>query len=516
MTTTMTTSATVETTEQLIKYTAGCGIGCINRVSKLSKFEAYCKLQKDAFEKILDDEPIKPYFDVDYKIKDGEITDQNDRVDKGFRFLLKILQYLSEYYVSKINVYPKYCVATSHKDTKYSFHINILNINTIKKSMNQVVEDLNKMVKEEEARTDEQFMYMRVKEILQLGDDNLFDHRPYSSGMQKMRCVHCCKDDEPSRPVKLFPKALFETMYATHPNFSFFDFSTSEVFEDMLISVTDPDNEVYAPEVIKQPKPAPKPKPAAKTGDTADTSADEMLVNMAIDRGLLTGFSKDYGDWIRVGWVLKNTFDDAKGWELFDRFCRLAGTKYNDLQYLENWDVWDSWKSKDQVENPIGMGSLIKMLEKDHKKELKEIQKECRSFQRTQVQNAEKTQKNNQKESQKTQKYEEKESKKIQKDQEKAELERAFLEMAAEFEKTHCKIINKSIYINEQPNTVILMSKSKIEEAYEHMSVGSSDKGVPTLFIKKWMKSNDNIRKYDDMDIYPNTASCPKNIYNMW
>ena len=479
-----------------ISFTKNQDSGTVHTIPA-SHYEQLCKTQKNCFEIIPDEGYIKPYFDVDYAVKDGDGMDCEEvRIKKSCTFLNKILYHLWNYFCTNTQITPEFSIAGSHKATKLSFHINITNINTTKESILGYIQDINEQVKHYEGLTDDEYKPLRINTELQFGsDENLFDINVYKKKgkQQKMRSVHCVKDDEPERPIKILPKVLFDEMYNTEEiqeHFSICDFSVRDSFEDMLISVTNPDNEVYAP--IAQTKPVPTPTPKSNKVSTAkhsDTTSDEMLANMAMDRGLMTKYSKkgEYNEWTKIGWIFKNTFEDEKGWELFDKFSRLAGNDYGEIDYLNNRETWDKFKQKHEHNNPIGMGSLIQMLDKDNKKEFKEIQKEIKSLKKTtdkkQIQN---------------------------------ELENTFNTMAKEFEKTHCKIINKSIYIKELSNTVIPMSKSKMEEAYEHMSVGSNDKGVPTIFIKKWMKGNDNIRKFDDTDIYPNSAHCPAHIYNMW
>jgi hypothetical protein len=34
--------------------------------------------------------------------------------------------------------------------------------------------------------------------------------------------------------------------------------------------------------------------------------------------------------------------------------------------------------------------------------------------------------------------------------------------------------------------------------------------------VNKWIRNNDDIRRYDDMNVYPDTSQCPKNIFNLW
>ena len=91
-----------------------------------------------------------------------------------------------------------------------------------------------------------------------------------------------------------------------------------------------------------------------------------------------------------------------------------------------------------------------------------------------------------------------------------------FQTLVVDFEKTHAKIINKAVFVKEDDNEIIIHSKNQIHTAYEHVQCGFSNGGLPVLFIDKWLKFNDKIRKYDDMQIYPNSKLCPKNIFNMW
>jgi len=89
-----------------------------------------------------------------------------------------------------------------------------------------------------------------------------------------------------------------------------------------------------------------------------------------------------------------------------------------------------------------------------------------------------------------------------------------FAKLYPEFEKTHAKIINKAVFVKSLENEVIIMSKSQITTAYEHMQCGFSN-GIPVCFINRWIQFNDKIRKYDDMQIYPNPNLCPTNIFNV-
>lgn len=85
-----------------------------------------------------------------------------------------------------------------------------------------------------------------------------------------------------------------------------------------------------------------------------------------------------------------------------------------------------------------------------------------------------------------------------------------------EFEKNHCKIINKSVYIKQTNDDNIFLSKKMLKDAYEHITCGENKNGTPRLFIDQWTTGNDSIRCFDNFDIYPYPLVCPENTYNLW
>lgn len=95
-----------------------------------------------------------------------------------------------------------------------------------------------------------------------------------------------------------------------------------------------------------------------------------------------------------------------------------------------------------------------------------------------------------------------------------------FDKVATEFEKQHCKIVNKAIFIKELTSDVIVMSKQQIKAAYEHMTFEDYNevlqKVVPINFINSWMVNNPKQRCFDDIGVFPDGLECPKNIFNLW
>ena len=94
--------------------------------------------------------------------------------------------------------------------------------------------------------------------------------------------------------------------------------------------------------------------------------------------------------------------------------------------------------------------------------------------------------------------------------------EEAFKRIVPEFEKIHCKILNRNCYIKTVDETFLTMSNDCLKKSYQHMTCGVNDKGAKQSFIDKWMIKNDNILCYDDMQTYANSKHCPDNIFNLW
>lgn len=91
------------------------------------------------------------------------------------------------------------------------------------------------------------------------------------------------------------------------------------------------------------------------------------------------------------------------------------------------------------------------------------------------------------------------------------------------FEKTHCKIVNKSLFIktiydnNGHIAEFIMLKKSELQIAYEHLSFTvNTKKGTSTVsFMDEWLK-DPTIRRYDDFGMYPPPTRCPPRVLNLW
>jgi hypothetical protein len=61
-----------------------------------------------------------------------------------------------------------------------------------------------------------------------------------------------------------------------------------------------------------------------------------------------------------------------------------------------------------------------------------------------------------------------------------------FATLSAEFEKTHTKIINDSVFVKQLEDRVIIMSKKELMTSYEHIQCGVNSNNNPVSFIQKW------------------------------
>jgi len=91
------------------------------------------------------------------------------------------------------------------------------------------------------------------------------------------------------------------------------------------------------------------------------------------------------------------------------------------------------------------------------------------------------------------------------------------------FEIQHFKIINKSLFIKLfEDNTVSYMTKNELSVSYEHIwyadvNIDKNGNCITTnkKFIYDWFQDCD-IKKYEDVGIFPHPLKCPNNIFNLW
>jgi hypothetical protein len=95
--------------------------------------------------------------------------------------------------------------------------------------------------------------------------------------------------------------------------------------------------------------------------------------------------------------------------------------------------------------------------------------------------------------------------------------EKSFDYMCTEFEKTHCKIHDTGMFVCTHKDGDVIMTKSHLMTAYEHMSFTSVVKGEKTKiqFITAWLKHSE-MRIKRKIDIIPPDITCSDDVYNAW
>jgi hypothetical protein len=88
-----------------------------------------------------------------------------------------------------------------------------------------------------------------------------------------------------------------------------------------------------------------------------------------------------------------------------------------------------------------------------------------------------------------------------------------------EFEKTHCKIIDKKIYVKKIYNDKnillenLIFTESQLKIYYKHLFFGD-EKNKKT--INNWIYNNPTIMSYNTIEIYPNNIDVNDKVYNLW
>jgi hypothetical protein len=91
------------------------------------------------------------------------------------------------------------------------------------------------------------------------------------------------------------------------------------------------------------------------------------------------------------------------------------------------------------------------------------------------------------------------------------------------FEKSHCKIINRSIFLliikNEKGEfkEYKFLTESKLITSYKNLTYPEIVKGIQVLrsCINTWLMDMNQL-SYDDIGCYPPPLNCPQNIFNSW
>jgi len=98
---------------------------------------------------------------------------------------------------------------------------------------------------------------------------------------------------------------------------------------------------------------------------------------------------------------------------------------------------------------------------------------------------------------------------------------RSYEEVKEKFEERICKIIQKSIFVENKNNNIDFFKKEGLKTSYEHLKYDEliEVKGISVIkemsFLSRWF-DDENINTKDKLGVYPHDLKCPNNIYNMW
>lgn len=308
-----------------------------------SEYLTLCK-KIDGYEVIPNDRPVKLYFDVDIKYEDVE--SEEDGMDylssrELSRIYSTVLHVLSSYFGDKYDE-TAIAVCSSHnpyfrpfdrydpktkklylKDNyicKISFRLVVNNIIALVSHQKLLVEKINAYANTLIDADDRENIF-KV---------NVFDPTPYAdTGNQKIRSIYSNKPLE-NRPLKLIK-------------------GTPEM---SLITAFIPPDAHLLTETIPE-------RPIRIVDETPrDAEKDRAIFNAGIELLKPYAQSGQYEDWIRIGWAIKNTFNDSTLWHTFSK---LGGKAYDRIS------VQDCWDNMEIREDGLGMGSIIEYMRKTDK-----------------------------------------------------------------------------------------------------------------------------------------------------
>jgi len=280
----------------------------------IENYEDICK-EIDCYERILDDKPVKLYFDIDYKKPfDDETKYSTEIVPEILELVKKQINYLTK---SFSDIEPKFCVKSAHspeyicwdsknKYWKISLHIIVVNFICLKSIQKEMVENFNELMDDTNWKD-----YMDM--------DKIFDNSIYSVN-RKIRSPFCSKPNENRRFI-----------------------IEEGSFTDTIISHYDPGA------VICSFKITPKIIDNNILPDLTTTGYKSFIIRQFIDHGLLKNKSIIHGDWTILGTHFKTIFSEKEAVELWG-LCSGTDNKMSEYEghfkYLHAFDnIPKSWNT---------------------------------------------------------------------------------------------------------------------------------------------------------------------------
>jgi phage/plasmid-associated DNA primase len=159
----------------------------------------------------------------------------------------------------------------------------------------------------------------------------IFDNQPYKAKGQKIRSIYANKPLE-NRPLTL-------------------EYGTEEM--SLITAFIPKDAHVWIEDIPE------RPFSDANNSIVRDAEKDRAIFNAGIE--LLKPYAQggQYNDWIRIGWAIKNTFDDSTLWHTFSK---LGGKEYDRSSVQDYWDNFEFRK------DGVNMGTIVEYMRKTDKR----------------------------------------------------------------------------------------------------------------------------------------------------
>lgn len=92
-----------------------------------------------------------------------------------------------------------------------------------------------------------------------------------------------------------------------------------------------------------------------------------------------------------------------------------------------------------------------------------------------------------------------------------------FSQYVAEWEKTNAFIRRCGMYVETgREGDFMLRDIASLKASNQHLCVVDPESGKNLNFIKMWTQNNNDIRCYENMDVYPFAPACPHDCFNLW
>lgn len=296
-------------------------------------YESICK-KYNSYEILPQDRPVKLYFDVDIKYDVDDEQEGREYMEEMPRIRAMLQNVLSGFFREKYD-FRQVSISTSHNPfykpynagkraleenhiCKLSFHFVFNNIVALVSHQKLLVEKINAYANTVIDADDRDNIFKGV----------VFDKAPYGRN-QKIRSPYSNKPLE-KRPLKI----------------------ETGTFQQSCISAFIPEDVFIWEEQIPE-------RPIRTTDEIPrDAEKDRAIFNAGIELLKPYAQSGQYDSWIRIGWAIKNTFNDSTLWH---SFSKLGGKAY------DRSTVQDYWDNMEFQEGGLSMGSIIEFMRKTDK-----------------------------------------------------------------------------------------------------------------------------------------------------